>query len=163
MAKKMMHESIQQFFQMASQDQELQEKLKAAPNHEAYINLVVEQGNEKGYSFTSDQVVSALNTATSAEKGKDAYSGELDESELEAVAGGFDIFEDVADMGSEVIEGGEDVTSEVLNELPLGDPMLDQDNQQDLQNTDLPGDGPQPGEPGSEENEENIVPAPPTP
>ncbi|BBD63710.1 hypothetical protein NIES4072_26340 [Nostoc commune NIES-4072] len=88
MAEKMMQESIQQFFQMASQDQELQSKLKAAPNREAYISLVVELGKEKGYSFTSAQVGSALDTAAkeAVENGEEA--SQLLEEELDAVAGG---------------------------------------------------------------------------
>ncbi len=88
MSEKMMQGSLEQFFQMASQDLELQEKLKAANDREAYIRLVVELGKEKGYSFTSSQVVTALDKAAkeAAENGEEA--SQLSEQELEAVAGG---------------------------------------------------------------------------
>lgn len=92
MDEKMMQESLKQFFQMASQDLELQEKLKAANDREAYIRLIVELGKEKGYSFTSSQVVSALDAAAkeAAENGEEASQllSQLLEEELDAVAGG---------------------------------------------------------------------------
>ena len=88
MDEKMKHESLEQFFQMVSQDLELQEKLKAANTREAYIRLIVELGKEKGYSFTSDFVATALDAAESeaAENGESA--SQLSEEDLGAVAGG---------------------------------------------------------------------------
>lgn len=84
----MSQESIQQFFQMVSQNQELQERLKAASDREAYIRSCVELGKEKGYNFTRSEVVTALDAAESqaAENGEQASA--LSESELNAVAGG---------------------------------------------------------------------------
>ena len=104
MDEKMTKESLKQFFQMASQDQELQEKLKAAPNREAYISLVVELGKEKGYSFTRAQVMTALDAAESeaAENGK--LGSQLSEKELETVAGG--LIDEIVDvMSSEETQG----------------------------------------------------------
>lgn len=88
MDEKMMQKSLKQFFQIASQNQELQEKLKAAPNREAYISLVVELGKEKGYSFTSDQVVSELDAAAKEAAENGDLASQLLEEELDAVAGG---------------------------------------------------------------------------
>lgn len=88
MDEKIMQESLKQFLQMASQDQELQEKLKAASNREAYISLIVELGKEKGYSFTSSQVVTALNAAESEAAKNDEEASTLSEKELASVAGG---------------------------------------------------------------------------
>ena len=84
----MSQENIQQFLQMASQDQELQSKLKAANDREAYIRLVVELGKEKGYNFTSPQVATALDAAAkkAGENGEQASA--LSQEELSAVAGG---------------------------------------------------------------------------
>jgi predicted ribosomally synthesized peptide with nif11-like leader len=88
MDEKIMQESLKQFLQMASQDQELQEKLKAASNREAYISLIVELGKEKGYSFTSSQVVTALDAAESEAAKNDEEASTLSEEELASVAGG---------------------------------------------------------------------------
>ena len=84
----MSQESVQQFFQMVSQDQELQSRLKATNDREAYIRSCVELGKEKGYSFTSLQVATALDAAAKkvAENGEQASA--LSQEELSAVAGG---------------------------------------------------------------------------
>lgn len=88
MDNKLMEESLEQFFQMSSQDLELQEKLKAAPDREAYIRSIVELGKEKGYSFTSDQVATALDAAESEAASSGESASELSEEQLNAVAGG---------------------------------------------------------------------------
>ena len=88
MNEKMMQESLEQFFQMASQDQELQEKLKAVNDREAYIRLVVELGKEKGYNFTRSQVVTALDAAAKKAAKNAEEASELSEEQLAAVAGG---------------------------------------------------------------------------
>ena len=115
MNEKMMQESLNQFLQMASQDQELQSKLKAAPNREAYISSCVELGKEKGYSFTSNQVAIALDTATVEAAKNPMAKDELLEKELDVVAGGDDdsdvssvissVFSDVSDASSATSEG----------------------------------------------------------
>ena len=84
MNQKTMTKELKQFFQIASQDQQMQGKLKAAPNREAYLNSCVELGREKGFSFTSDEVATALNGA----KKTKAAKNELSEKELNTVAGG---------------------------------------------------------------------------
>jgi hypothetical protein len=48
MSTRIMQKNLDQFLQMAAQDLELQEKLKAASDRDAYISLVVELGKEKG-------------------------------------------------------------------------------------------------------------------
>lgn len=88
MNDKMMQESLQQFFQMVSQDLELQEKLKATNDREAYISLVVELGKEKGYSFTRSQVVAVLDAAELEAASNDDEASQLSEQELAAIAGG---------------------------------------------------------------------------
>lgn len=88
MDEKMMKETLKEFFQIASQDLELQSKLKATNDREAYIHLVVELGKEKGYNFTSSQVVTALDTAEAQAGENGDLASQLSESELDAVAGG---------------------------------------------------------------------------
>ena len=83
------NESLDQFILLASQDQELQEKLKAAKDPEAMIRSAVEQGKEKGYSFTSDEMAERLYDVT---RSNDSEFRSLEEEELEAVAGGRRLF-----------------------------------------------------------------------
>lgn len=82
-------ESLEEFIQLASQDPQLQQKLKAAcdqatTDSEAALRSIVEIGKEFGYSFTSKEVAERLdNTATPSDP-----SMELSDWELEAVVGG---------------------------------------------------------------------------
>lgn len=82
-------ESLQLFIQSASQNLDLQQKLKAATllsttDHEAALCSIVEIGKEFGYSFTREEVAERLDiTATPSDP-----SMELSDWELEAVAGG---------------------------------------------------------------------------
>jgi predicted ribosomally synthesized peptide with nif11-like leader len=79
--------NLEYFNQVVAQDQELQEKLKAAIDPETFVKLVVDLGKEKGYSFTTQEVEK---TIIEAEEKKDteALWQELNERELEVVAGG---------------------------------------------------------------------------
>jgi hypothetical protein len=86
MSTRIMQENLDQFLQMAAQDLELQEKLKAASDRDAYISLVVELGKEKG--FTSDLVEATLETAEKEAEENDEPVKRLSEQELFAVAGG---------------------------------------------------------------------------
>jgi predicted ribosomally synthesized peptide with nif11-like leader len=83
----MAQENLNQFYQIAAQDQELHEKLKAAIDPEAFAELVVELGEEKGYSFTTQEVERAIIEAKE-KKDTEALWQELNERELEVVAGG---------------------------------------------------------------------------
>lgn len=83
----MAQENLDQFYQMVAQDQELQEKLKAAMSSETFVKLVVETGEEKGYSFTTQEVERAIIEADE-KVGTDALWQELTERELEVVGGG---------------------------------------------------------------------------
>jgi uncharacterized protein YpbB len=88
MSEKIMQENLEQFFKMAAQDLELQEKLKAASDDKAYISLVVELGKEKGYGFTSDQVATALETAARKAAESAVSVTQLLEQEVESVVAG---------------------------------------------------------------------------
>jgi predicted ribosomally synthesized peptide with nif11-like leader len=88
MSERIMRENLEQFLQMASQDLELQEKLKAASDRDAYISSVVELGKEKGYSFNSDSVEAALDAASKKAAEHDVSVSQLSDRELASVAGG---------------------------------------------------------------------------
>lgn len=101
-----MKKSLEQFFQTASQDQQLQEKLKAAPNREAYISSVVGLGKEKGYSFTIDEVATALEVAAKKAGENGEETSVLSEEQLNAVAGGsIGGFEDIFGGGPTTTTG----------------------------------------------------------
>lgn len=88
MSERIVQENLEQFLQMAAQDLELQEKLKAASDRDAYVSLVVELGKEKGYNFTSDRVEAALDTSAKKVAENDELVMQLSEQELVSVAGG---------------------------------------------------------------------------
>jgi uncharacterized protein YaaR (DUF327 family) len=84
--------TMNQFFQEISQDAIVQQQLSEATDRESLVNKVVELGKEKGYSFTPGEAQEWLESmATQADSSSDA-SGELSEAQLEAVAGGFVLF-----------------------------------------------------------------------
>ncbi len=72
----MSKENLAKFMQHLQLDPSLQQKLAAAPDKEQASRLAVELGAELGLEFTLAEVLDL------------DYSGELDESELDAVAGG---------------------------------------------------------------------------
>lgn len=47
---------LEQFYQEVLKDRMLQERLKAATDPENLIELAVELGKEKGYSFTKEEI-----------------------------------------------------------------------------------------------------------
>ncbi|NJO95059.1 MAG: Nif11 family protein [Pleurocapsa sp. CRU_1_2] len=96
MSEQEMQKNLEQFLQMAAQDLELQSKLKAASDRNAYIISVVELGKEKGYSFTSDSVEAALNTAEKEAAENDKSVFKLSDRELASVAGASNIFRKLA-------------------------------------------------------------------
>jgi len=75
-------ESINQFYQEVMQEPALLEKFQSAPDQESLVNLAVEVGQQKGYSFTVDEVEQALAAQNAAQQ------EELSDEQLEAVAGG---------------------------------------------------------------------------
>ncbi len=72
----MSKENLEKFMQQVQLDPSLQQKLAAAPDKEQASRLAVELGAQLGLEFTLAEVLDL------------DYSGELDESELDAVAGG---------------------------------------------------------------------------
>ncbi len=74
--KKMSKENLEKFIQQVELDPSLQQKLAAAPDKEQASRLAVELGAELGLEFTLAEVL-------------DSMTGELEESELEAVSGGW--------------------------------------------------------------------------
>lgn len=71
----MSKENLAQFLQQVQQDPSLQEKLGTASDKEQVSRLAVEFGKKMGLEFTTAEVL-------------DSMTGELEESELDAVAGG---------------------------------------------------------------------------
>ena len=71
----MSKENFAQFIQQVQQDPSLQQKLAAAPDKEQASRLAVELGREMGLEFNEAEVL-------------DSMTGELEESELDAVSGG---------------------------------------------------------------------------
>jgi predicted ribosomally synthesized peptide with nif11-like leader len=71
----MSKENLAQFMQQVQQNPSLQQKLAAAPDKEQASRLAVELGREMGLEFNEAEVL-------------DSMTGELEESELDAVAGG---------------------------------------------------------------------------
>jgi predicted ribosomally synthesized peptide with nif11-like leader len=49
-------ESLEQFIQEVIEDQALQEQLMSVPDEEGIVSLAVQLGQEKGYSFTDEEV-----------------------------------------------------------------------------------------------------------
>jgi predicted ribosomally synthesized peptide with nif11-like leader len=74
--KKMSQENLTKFMQQVQQDPSMQQKLAAAPDKEQASRLAVQLGREMGLEFNEAEVFDL------------DYGGELDESELDAVAGG---------------------------------------------------------------------------
>lgn len=75
----MSQENVQQFYDMVSNNSEMQERLKTAGSKENFFNMAVQLGQENGYTFTSQEVESFLNQRNQSE---------LSDRELESVAGG---------------------------------------------------------------------------
>ncbi|HAA33514.1 MAG TPA: Nif11-like leader peptide family natural product precursor [Cyanobacteria bacterium UBA8553] len=75
--------SIEQFYQEVMQEPALLEQFQAAPDQESLVNIAVEVGQQKGYSFTTSEVEQALVAQNAVSE-----AGELSDEQLEAVAGG---------------------------------------------------------------------------
>jgi predicted ribosomally synthesized peptide with nif11-like leader len=86
----MSEKSLNDFYKATQSDAALQQKLKAAPDKDSYLNLIVQSGKERGYDFTRQDVVSAFEASNAKRTGG---SKELDDQQLESVAGGFAFLE----------------------------------------------------------------------
>jgi predicted ribosomally synthesized peptide with nif11-like leader len=94
-------ESVNQFYQEVMQEPALLEKFQAASDRESLANLAVEVGQQKGYSFTVDEVEQAL-----AVQNADSETGELSDEQLEAVAGGKNLRKAIDSMNESVVKTG---------------------------------------------------------
>ncbi len=56
----MSHESLDQFRQWVLDDPARQEELLSVLDRESFIGLVVQRGQEQGYSFTNEDVTAAM-------------------------------------------------------------------------------------------------------
>ena len=56
----MSRESLNQFYQRVLQDTALQEQLRSAPDKQSIIKLAVELGQQNGFSFTAQDVETAI-------------------------------------------------------------------------------------------------------
>ena len=80
-------ESVNHFFQKVSQDPELQLQFQSVTDRESLIDTAIALGKEKSYSFSPTDVSEWLESVTSQHQSQSDTSGELSDSELEAVAG----------------------------------------------------------------------------
>lgn len=77
-------EAVNQFLQKVSEEPQLQEQVAKAMESENHRQAVVELAAKQGYQFTAEEIGQEI------QKRQDAAiaAGELNEEELEAVAGG---------------------------------------------------------------------------
>ncbi|MEG3926736.1 Nif11-like leader peptide family natural product precursor [Microcoleus sp. D3_18a_C4] len=80
-------ESVNHFFQEVSQDPELQLQFQSVTDRESLVDKAVALGKEKSYNFSSTEVSEWLESMTPQHQSQSDTSGELSDSELEAVAG----------------------------------------------------------------------------
>ena len=73
--------NLEQLRQEVAQDPALQERLNQAQDNESLIATVTELGQEKGYSFTRQEVEEYIDEMNTSEQ-------EISEEQLEAIAGG---------------------------------------------------------------------------
>ena len=76
-------ETVNQFYQEVMQEPALLQQFQSAPDQESLVNIAVEVGQQKGYSFTTSEVEQALAAQNAASE-----TEELSDEQLEAVAGG---------------------------------------------------------------------------
>lgn len=78
---------VNHFFQEVSQEPELQLQFRSVTDRESLVNKAVALGKEKSYNFSSTEVSEWLESMTAQHQSQSDISGELSDSELEAVAG----------------------------------------------------------------------------
>ncbi|HAA33512.1 MAG TPA: Nif11-like leader peptide family natural product precursor [Cyanobacteria bacterium UBA8553] len=76
-------DSVNQFYQEVMQEPALLQQFQAAPDQESLANMAMKVSQQKGYSFTIDEVEQAL-----AAQNTVSEAGELSDEQLETVAGG---------------------------------------------------------------------------
>jgi predicted ribosomally synthesized peptide with nif11-like leader len=70
--------SLEQFYQEVLGDVTLQERLKAATSSEDLVEIALQLGAEKGYSFTKEEVVAAMAIeSTFEEEDLDLHTGPM--------------------------------------------------------------------------------------
>lgn len=77
--------NLQDFYQVVLTDTALQDRLKTATDGQSFVSLAVALGEEKGYSFSFEDVETVLNQSNLSNV---AAEGELSEEELIGVSGG---------------------------------------------------------------------------
>lgn len=78
-----MNGDINQFHKEVLQDPELVKQLQSTTSRESLVNIAVELGKEKGYSFNTKQLTEWIIAQQKA-----AEKAELSEDDLEPLAGG---------------------------------------------------------------------------
>lgn len=79
----MTKDEFDQFYTFVQNDRAAAERLKRAPNQDAFFAELVTIGQEKGYTFTPAEIRSLAKSAVTGAEGR-----ELTDAELETVAGG---------------------------------------------------------------------------
>lgn len=80
---------IKSFYELMKNDDSIQTQLSEADSLESFIENCVKIGNEKGYSFTSESLKSAITSNfSSIVDGEENEDAELSDELLLAVAGG---------------------------------------------------------------------------
>ena len=81
-------QAVNQFLQKVTEDSQLQQELAVALEGENNPQAVIDLGVKHGYEFTDDEFWAGIqNRQSEFQQKQDA--GELNDEELEAVAGGF--------------------------------------------------------------------------
>ncbi|MGL5874045.1 MAG: Nif11-like leader peptide family natural product precursor, partial [Xenococcaceae cyanobacterium] len=81
-------EAVNQFLQKVSEEASLQSELAKALNSENARQVAINLGAKNGYTFTSDELWTEIENRQN-EFQQMHNDGEINEEELEAVAGGF--------------------------------------------------------------------------
>ena len=81
-------ENAKRFMAAASKDSALQQKLGAAREPAELLRLAIQAGSDRGLPFTAEELQASL--------GPPPSSGELDDDQLESVAGGLATTSEVA-------------------------------------------------------------------
>ncbi len=82
-------ETVNQFYQVAMQDPALKQQFRTiaeSKSNQELLQMAVEQGQKRGYSFTTEEVAQAINATQRPSRTEGNI--ELSDHQLEAVAGG---------------------------------------------------------------------------
>ncbi|MBE9035707.1 Nif11-like leader peptide family RiPP precursor [aff. Roholtiella sp. LEGE 12411] len=78
----MSKQNLEQFYIFVQNNEQLQQQLGSSENKDNFSEMAVRIGQENGYSFTADEVEALINQR------RQESESELNDAELEAVAGG---------------------------------------------------------------------------